>query len=110
MKMNQSKKQTIKTILIALIVLPLFGILYDAYSGFHVLRNSKTIYGIAAGLMVTTILALAGESVSDLINAKDKVSDPLYKRVFHLFILLATMLFVGFMYWFIFHYFEKLKI
>lgn len=108
--MNLSKKQTIKTILIGVIVLPLFGLLYDAYSGFFVLRNSKSIYGIVVGLMVTVILALAGEYVSEVINAKDKVSDPLYKRAFHLFILLATVAIVGFLYWFIFLYFEILKI
>ncbi len=108
--MNQTKKQTIKTILIGIIVLPLIGVLYDAYSGFHVLRNSKTIYGITAGLLVTVILAFAGEYVSELINAKDKVSDPLYKRVFYLFILLATVFILGILYWFIFSYFERLKI
>ena len=84
--------------------------LYDAYSGFHVLRNSKSIYGIIAGLTVTAALAFAGEYVSEAINAKDKVSAPLYKRVFHLLILLASVGVVGFLYWIIFHYFEILKI
>jgi amino acid transporter len=109
-KMNQTKKQTIKTILIGIIVLPLIGVLYDAYSGFHVLRNSKSIYGIIAGLMVTVILALVGEYFSEVINSKDKVTDPLYKRAFHLIILLAVVGAVGFLYWFIFRYFEILKI
>lgn len=108
--MNQTKKQTIKAILICIIVLPIIGVLYDAYSGFHVLRNSKTIYGIIAGLIVTAALAFAGEYVSEAINAKDKASDPLYKRVFHLLILLASVGVVGFLYWFIFRYFEILKI
>ena len=108
--MNQSKKQTIKAILIGIIALPLIGLLYDTYSGFHVLRKSKSIYGIVAGLMATVLLAFAGEYVSEMINAKDKVSDPLYKRGFHLLILLATVGILGFLYWFIFHYFEKLKI
>jgi len=109
-KMNQTKRQTIKAILIGIIVLLLIGVLYDAYSGFHVLRNSKTIYGIIAGLVVTAVLAFAGEYISEAINAKDKASDPLYKRVFHLLILMASVGVVGFLYWFIFHYFEILKI
>ena len=108
--MHQSKRLTIKTILIGIVILPLFGLLYDAYSGFNVLRNSKSIYGITVGLMVTVILALAGEYVSEVINSKDKVTDPLYKRAFHLFILLASAAVIGFLYWFIFHYFEILKI
>ena len=108
--MNQTKKQTIKAILIGIIVLPLIGVLYDAYSGFYVLRNSKSIYGIIAGLMVTVILAFVGEYFSEVINSKDKITGPLYKRAFHLIILLAVVGAVGFLYWFIFHYFEILKI
>ena len=108
-KMNQATKQTIKAILIGIIVLPLIGVLYDAYSGFHVLKTSKSIYGIIAGLMVTVIFAFAGEYVSELINTKDKVTDHLYKRVFRLLILLASVGVVGFLYWFIFHYFEILN-
>lgn len=108
--MNQTKKQTIKPIVIGIIVFPLIGLLYDAFNGFHVLRNSKSIYGIIAGLVLTVILAFVGEYVSQVINAKDKVSDPLYKRAFHLFMLLASVGVVGFLYWFIFHYFEILKI
>ena len=100
----------IKPILIGIFVLPFIVVLYDAYSGFHVLRNSKSIYGIIAGLMVSAVLAFAGEYASEAINAKDKSSDPLYKRVFRLLILLATVGVVGFLYWFIFHYFEILKI
>lgn len=103
-------RSKIKPILIGIMVLPLIGLLYDAYSGFHVLRNSKSIYGIITGLMVTVVLALVGEYVSELINTKDKVSDPLYKRVFLLFILLVFVCIVGFLYWRIFHYFEILKI
>jgi len=108
--MNQKYKQTIKTILIGIIVLPIFGLLYDSFNGFYVLRNFKSVYGILAGLMVTVIFTLAGEYVSELINAKDSVSDPLYKRVFHLFVLLAGAGALGALYWFIFHYVEKLKI
>jgi ribose/xylose/arabinose/galactoside ABC-type transport system permease subunit len=108
--MNQTKEKTIKPILIGIIVLPLIGLLYDAFNGFHVLRNSKTIYGIIAGLILTAILAFVGEYFSEVINAKDKVSDPLYKRAFHLFILLVSMSVIGFLCWFILHYFEILKI
>lgn len=100
----------IKPILIGIIVLPLIGLMYDAYSGFHVLRNSKSIYGIITGLMLTVVLAIVGEYISEVINAKDKVSDPLYKRIFHLFVLLVSVCVVGFLYWLIFHYFEILKI
>jgi hypothetical protein len=109
-KMNQRIKQTIKPILIGIIVLPLIGLLYDAFNGFYVMRNSKSIYGIIAGLIVTVFLVFAGEYVSEVINTKDKVSDPLYKRAFHLFVLLASVGVVLFLYWFIFHYFEILNI
>jgi hypothetical protein len=100
----------IKTILIGITVLPLIGFFYDAINGFYVLRNSKSIYGIIVGIMLTVILVFAGEYVSETINAKDNVSDPLYKRAFRLLLLLASVSIVGFLYWFIFHYFEILKI
>jgi hypothetical protein len=108
--MSPTIKQTIKTILMGIIVLPLIGFLYDAFNGFYVFRNSKSIYGIVVGLMLTVILAFVGEYISEVINAKDKVSDPLYKRAFHLIILMGSVCIVGFMYWFIIHYFEILKI
>jgi hypothetical protein len=108
--MNQKMKKTIKTILIGIIVLPLFGLMYDAFNGFHVLKISKSVYGIIIGLMITVLWVMIGEFVSDEITAKDKVSDPLYKRVFYLIILLAWLGIVGFLYWFIFFYFKILNI
>ena len=106
----QTRSQILKTILIGIFALPLLGLLYDAWNGFYVLRNSKSIYGLVIGLMVTALFAFAGEYVLGVLNAKDKVSDPLYKRVFHLLVLVAAVGVVGFIYWFIFQYFELLKI
>jgi len=86
------------------------GLLYDAFNGFYVLRNSKSIYGIIIGLIMTVLLVFVGEYLSERIDARDKVTDPLHKRALHLLILLASACVIGFLYWFFFYYCEILKI
>jgi hypothetical protein len=56
------------------------------------------------------MFAVRYKYVSSVINAKDKVSDPLYVRVFYQFILLISVGFIGFLYWLIFRYFEIFNI
>lgn len=103
-------RQKIKAVLIGFIVLPLIGFFYDAINGFYILRNTKSIYGIIIGIILTVIIISAGEYVAETINTKDNVSDPLYKRAFRLLLLLVSVSIIVSLYWFIFHYFELLKI
>lgn len=105
--MSQIVKQRIKSVLLCIIVLPLIGLLYDALNGFQILRNTRSIYGAVAGLIMSVIFVISGEYVVELIGKKDKVSDPLYKRVFHLLALLVSVAVVWVLYLVVFHYFEK---
>jgi hypothetical protein len=79
----------LQKIIIALIVLLVFGFLLDLFSGFYVLAHSKSIYAGLGGLLIVAIFyMIGGEASSEWIGGKDKVTDPLYKRTFHLLTLL----------------------
>lgn len=73
-------------------MLLVFGFLIDLFSGFYVLGHSKSIYAGLAALMVVSVFYVLVEAGSEWIGRKDDVAHPLYKRVFHLFLLL---LFIG---------------
>ena len=77
-----------KKIAFAGVALLLFGFLIDLFSGFYVLRHSKSIYAGFAGLLIVSIFYILGEAGSEWIGGKDDVAHPLYKRAFHLFLLL----------------------
>jgi hypothetical protein len=93
-KRQQNNGSKMKTILIVVGLLLFFGILIDALSGFSILRNSKSLFHGVLGLIVITVIYLLAEGLATKINTKDKVSHPLYKRLFHLFLL--TVVAVGF--------------
>jgi hypothetical protein len=90
----------LKKIALAVIVLLVFGFLFDLFSGFYVLRHSKSIYAGLTGLMVVAIFYILGEAGSEWIGGKDDVAHPLYKRAFHLFLLLLFAGFVLAVLWF----------
>ena len=73
---------------IAISSLCILGLMIDAFNGFYVLRTAKSLFWGISGLILLSIFYLFGEASSEWINSKDDVSHPLYKRVFHLFILL----------------------
>ncbi|QEM67549.1 hypothetical protein FO488_04890 [Geobacter sp. FeAm09] len=97
-RFEASKQKTI--VIVGIVFLLLIGLLYDASNGFYVLKHSRSMYGMAFGLSLTAFFAGLGESLSNYIEAKDKVSHPLPKRVFYLLLLLAALAAVGFLYWF----------
>ena len=87
-----NKKQKLRLIITVILVLLFIGLLIDAFSGFYILRYSKTIYGGIVGMLLLGALYLFGEAGTKWIDSKDDVFHPLYKRVFHLALLL---LFIG---------------
>jgi len=72
----------LRTIAIVTIALLIFGFLIDLFSGFYVLRNTKSIYAGLAGLFFLAVFYLIGEAGGDWISSKDDFSHPLYKRAF----------------------------
>ena len=81
----------LKTIGFVLLVLLIGGVSLDALNGFSLIRAAKTPLLAFLGLIVLGIVSLLGEVVSERINAKDKKTNPLYLRTFHLVLLLGTM-------------------
>ena len=98
----KSGNSKIKIAVIAIIVLLFLGLLIDAFAGFYVLRNAKSIFWGVVGLFILSLFYLIGEAISEWISSKDKVSHPLYKRAFHLLILLCFAGGVMVACWFVF--------
>jgi hypothetical protein len=82
-------KAILRSVSIGAVLLILFGVLIDALSGFYVLRHSKSVYAGCAGLFLLSVFYMLGEAGSNWINSKDKPTHPLYKRIFHLLMLLV---------------------
>lgn len=79
-----------KTIVIIFGLLLFIGILIDAFNGFYIFREAKSIFLGIFGLLILSLFYLVGEAVSGWIDSKDNVSHPLYKRFFHLILLLIS--------------------
>ncbi|MEW6713941.1 MAG: hypothetical protein AB1306_02465 [Nitrospirota bacterium] len=94
----------LRLIAIAVIVLLALGFLFDLFSGFYVLRQAKSIYAGLAGLFIVAIFYVIGEAGSEWIGRKDKVNDPLHKRVFRLLVLLIFGAVILAALWFVLKY------
>lgn len=99
-----------QTIFIGFIVLLFFGFMLDLLSGFSILRNSKNIYSGIVGILLLALFYSIGEAGATWIGSRDKESDPLYKRAFHLSLLLAYGGFVIAALWLFFKYSGLMKI
>lgn len=82
-------------------VLLAFGFLIDLFSGFYVLRHSTSAYAALAALIVVAVFYALGEGGAEWIGGKDDVSHPLYKRVFHLLLLLLFGALILVILWFV---------
>ncbi|WPD22955.1 MAG: hypothetical protein SD837_00030 [Candidatus Electrothrix scaldis] len=95
-KLYRNSDSILKRILIGLSLLLFFGLLLDALNGFMILRNSKSVLHGIVGLLILTVIYITGEGLTGKVAAKDSVDHPLYKRIYHLFLLLlVTTSFTG---------------
>ena len=108
-KYVKKSRSTLRIIAIGIIALLIFGFLIDLFSGFYILRNSKSIYAGLAGLFLLAAFYLIGEAGGDWISSKDDVSYPLYKRAFHLAMLLIYAGIIMMAGWLILNYFGFIK-
>ena len=60
------------------------GFFLDLFSGLPLLRSSRSWLAWLVGIVALGTLYLLGEGAGEWINARDKVSHPLWKRVWHL--------------------------
>jgi hypothetical protein len=73
------------------VFIALVGLFFDATNGFIILKKSKNIISGAFGIIAFGILYLAGEAGVEYLNSKDKASNPLIKRAFHLLMILTLV-------------------
>jgi len=100
----------LRIIVIAVIVLLTLGFIIDLFSGFYVLRQSKSIYAGLAGLLIVAIFYVIGEAGSEWLGGKDKVTDPLYKRALRLLALLIFTTLILTALWFALKYLGLIRI
>lgn len=100
----------LRIIVIAVIVLLTLGFIIDLFSGFYVLRQSKSIYAGLAGLLIVAIFYVIGEAGSEWLGGKDKVTDPLYKRALRLLALLIFTTLILTALWFALKYLGSIRI
>ena len=89
---NKSEESKFKITAILITTFLVLGLILDGFNGFHIIRQAKSLAWGIGGLLLLSILYLIGEAGSEWISSKDNVSNPLYKRAFHLVLLLG---FVG---------------
>ena len=105
LQQDRSSSSKIKIVIVAILVFIIFGLIIDAFNGFYILKNAKSLLWGIVGLIVLAIFYFIGEAGSDWIDSKDNVSHPLYKRAFHLLMLLC---FAGALFAVCFYLFKKL--
>lgn len=71
------------------------GFIVDLLSGLEVLRLSRSWTACLVGIAALGVLYLLGEGAGEWINARDKVTHPLWKRVWHLALLLGTAVLIA---------------
>src|SRR5262245_42674266 len=82
----------VRFVVILIAVLGFVGLMVDVFSGFPLAANeSKSWGGYVVGLLSLGALYLLGEGVAGAIGDRDRVTDPLWKRVTHLLLLLAVV-------------------
>jgi hypothetical protein len=84
---GDSKLKVVGLVLVALLI---GGIALDGLTGFDFIRSAKNPLIAVLGLLVLGVMYILGEIVSEWINKKDKKSNPLYLRAFHLMLLLSA--------------------
>ena len=102
LKRQKEGPSKLKIIAIAIVFLLCLGILIGAFNSFYIFRNAKSISWGIGGLLIIALFYLVGEAGSGWINSKDDVSHPLYKRVFHLFVLVCVVGIVMAVCWYVF--------
>ena len=106
-RLKGRKLSRIKILPIAVLMVLILGLLIDAFNGFFILRNARSLVWVIGGLFLFSIFYLIGEVFSVWVGSKDDVSHPMLKRLFHLFILLGIAGAVTVACWIVFTTFGK---
>jgi hypothetical protein len=82
-------------IILALLVLIIAGFMADIFLGLPLSLYSRSWSTWLLGILALGIIYLVGEAGGGWINARDKVTHPLWKRVWHLVLLIGFAAAVG---------------
>ena len=88
-------KRATRFVAILALFLIAVGFIFDLFSGLPLLRLSRSWTAWLAGVVALGALYLLGEGAGEWIDARDKVSHPLWKRVWHLALLLGLVVLVA---------------
>ena len=80
---------------ILVVLLISIGFMVDFFSGLEVLRSSRSWTAWLVGIGAFGVLYLLAEGAGEWINARDKVTHPLWKRVWHLALLLGMIVLIA---------------
>lgn len=80
---------------ILVLLLVAVGFIFDLFSGLPLLRSSRSWTAWLFGIVALGALYLLGEGAGEWIDARDKVSHPLWKRAWHLALLLGMVVLVA---------------
>jgi hypothetical protein len=82
-------KKATRFVAIVVSFLAAVGFLFDLFFGLPLLRSSRSWTAWILGIGGLGVLYLLGEGAGEWISARDKVSHPLWKRAWHLALLLG---------------------
>ena len=88
-------RKATRFVAILVVVLIAVGFIVDLLSGLEVLRLSRSWTAWSVGIAVLGVLYLLGEGAGEWVAARDKVTHPLWKRVWHLALLLGMAVLIA---------------
>ena len=88
-------KGAIRFVVILIVLLVVIGLITDVFSGLSLSLTSRSWTTWLLGIIALGVLYLLAEGGGEWIDSRDKVSHPLWKRVWHLTLLLGLVLVVS---------------
>lgn len=88
-------KAAIRFVTILVLFLIVLGFMIDVFSGLPISLSSRSWTAWLFGILALGVLYLLGEGGGNWIGARDKITDPLWKRVWHLVVLLGFVVAAG---------------
>ena len=82
------------------------GVLVDAFSGFTAIRGAQPIIGSIGMLMLLGSLYFIGEGIVTSVEEIDQVTQPLWRRVINLFLLLSIVGLLMLVFYYVFNFFK----
>jgi hypothetical protein len=96
---TQGRPGVVRVVIGVAFLLLAMGLMTDLFLGLPVSHGAKSVLPWLGGILGLGSLCLLGEGAADWIHGRDKVTDPLWRRVLHLMQLLAFCAAGSFLIW-----------